>query len=224
MFLHTWLNNRQATAGDGHATIRRLISVLLITLTIFSGFGSLTSGVAQDNVPFWGYLYAGESTMDTYTPVAEYQHTSTGEEMTILRNRTGEYIVTLPVFAKTGNVQVTAYGNTFSMCTVGAWAIGATSTEIWVQCWDSTGVLADSQFSLFVSSEVHVAASAYALALSASQAIGEAYTPEAVTQFNSSGGAIRSRGSMLAAMQSPFQDWALNRTAMSRSRPCLAAV
>jgi hypothetical protein len=161
----------------------RLVAAMLLAVTIIGGLGTGSPAVAQnDREPFWGYLWADQETASaSYTPSTGYQHTSTGQQMTVHRESPGEYVVGLPVLANVGNVQVTAYGTTAVTCIIGSWAIRDELTTIRVYCWDAAGKRTDSRFSFFVSSGVTVAPSAYTLWINDQL--------QTMADFNATGGA-----------------------------------
>lgn len=77
------------------------------------------------------------------------QHT-TASASRVKRYGTGRYQVYIPGLKRSNrtNVQVTAYGNTTNHCNVGYWTGGTTYTYVYVWCYNSSGSLANSRFTL----------------------------------------------------------------------------
>lgn len=168
----------------------RLATALLVAVMLASGSGSWTIVAAQDAVPFWGYVYANEPTTKTYTPGSNLQHTSTGDPISIERSYAGEYAVYFPVDHKAiSNIQISAVGTVAAVCASAGWDYQDPSKpRLWVYCWDSTGEVVDTGFTVFVSGNVSVAPSAYLSWQQSNPELGQTYTPDPFFQFNSTNG------------------------------------
>jgi hypothetical protein len=95
------------------------------------------------------YVFSSQPTAASYTPPANYQHNSVGGLTTITRPSVGTYTINVPNAAgPAGNVQVTAYGAGTESCTAWNWADSGTALRIQVRCWSTTGVAADSKFTM----------------------------------------------------------------------------
>ncbi len=91
------------------------------------------------------YVWADNSSSTTsYTPPTFFSHNPQGADPTAIKNSTGQYEVTFPglLVEYGGNIQVSAYGPSSSLCTVVSWS----STEVDVNCTDVNGNQVDSQF------------------------------------------------------------------------------
>jgi hypothetical protein len=95
------------------------------------------------------YLWADQPSNPSYTPTSSYSYNSTGGSNTIQRPATGTYTVNLPgLGGANGSVMVTAHGSSSTHCNLLRWGSGPGNRPIEVRCWDTTGALADSTFSL----------------------------------------------------------------------------
>ena len=126
----------------------------------------------------------------SYTPSAGYQFNSAGASNTITWNSTGDYAVRLPFLAApSGHVQVTAYGGGSERCKVVGWGPTGADQLVNVRCFNSTGGLTDSLFTVtyvkgasIVGSAPYVFGHAYVWA---DQPTSLSYTPNTAYQFNS---------------------------------------
>ncbi len=152
----------------------------------------------------WAYLWANQPSAASYTPDLVYQRNSSGATNWVTRTSVGVYAVHLPnlggfdvISQRTdgsGTVHVTAYGSGTQICKVTGWGPGPPlwsdlAQHIGVQCFDSSGARADTEFTLSyananIPNRTPDADMAY---LWADQWSAASYTPALHRQFNSSG-------------------------------------
>jgi hypothetical protein len=124
-----------------------------------------------------------------YKPVVSFN--SAGGSVTIAREGTGTYLVEFGKLydAPSDDVQVTAF-DTSSYCVSGGWNPSGLTIEARVDCYDSSGAPADSEFTLLYQSRSGTFGSGGAgLAfLWADEPTSASYTPELDYQYNSTGG------------------------------------
>jgi hypothetical protein len=95
------------------------------------------------------YVWSSDPTAASYTPSPQYQANSTGALNTITRNSAGSYEVRLPnLAASAGHVQVTGYGGDPQRCKVARWGPSGTAQQVSVRCFTTSGVPADTYFTL----------------------------------------------------------------------------
>jgi hypothetical protein len=95
----------------------------------------------------FGWVWANQSTMASYTPDATHQYNSASSSNTVTRSGTGVYEV---VFAGLGglhggNVQVTARGADAALCKVAGWQTAGQTVTAEVRCFQGLAA-ADSEF------------------------------------------------------------------------------
>jgi hypothetical protein len=172
-----------AAAANSH--IAGQVTRNLVMLGVMLGFCAWTSS-AQAMPANWGYLWADQPIAASYTPI--HQDNSSGAVNTVTRTGVGVYMALLPnLGASAGVVHVTAVGNFTQHCKVNNWGPPAFSTtqQVAVRCFNQSGALADSQFTLsYVNPVVSDGPMAY---LWADQPSAATYVPYAAYQFNSSG-------------------------------------
>jgi Papain family cysteine protease len=113
----------------------------MFTLTYVRG-RAIDGGPAVSNAHLW----ADQPSAGSYTPNMNYQYNSSGAANTITRLGTGSYTVSLPgQNLNVGDVQLTAYGSHADACMVAGWA---PTSGVVVNCFDSTGGAADTDFDL----------------------------------------------------------------------------
>jgi hypothetical protein len=96
-----------------------------------------------------GYVWANDPTSASYSPSSTYQYDSAGGSITITRSSAGQYDVTIPTLGQNnGDVQVTSYGGGSATCQVVGWGTNGSSQQIAVDCFDTSGVLVDTQYVL----------------------------------------------------------------------------
>ncbi len=81
---------------------------------------------------------------------SSYQFNSAGGAITASNSGPGRYSVTVPGFGTAGTVQVSAYGWDARHCVVLNWGSSGTNGLVNVRCYDDTGALADSAFTLLL--------------------------------------------------------------------------
>lgn len=135
----------------------------------------------------YGFAWASQATTPSYTPTSSYAHNVSGQAMEISRLAAGQYRVNFDGLEMVGgHVQVTAYGaSNNNYCNVASWG----ETGIFVHCYDTNGVLADTQFTtLFLSPNEYSDNYAYAWA---SQAANPSYSANSTYAYNAgTGGAV----------------------------------
>lgn len=158
-------------------------------------------GRATNSLPA-AYLWADQPSNPSYAPTSLYSYNSTGGTNTVQRSAVGTYTVNLPgLGGANGSVMVTAHGSSSTHCNLVSWGSAPGNRPIQVRCWDSTGALADSTFSLAyewdeVTGFNSVGASAWANDISSSM-----YSPSASYSYNS-GLFVCSRGNNTAGRSS----------------------
>jgi hypothetical protein len=159
----------------------------LVAVLVFGTWAWTSS--AQAAPARWAYLLADQPLAASYTPTP--QRNSSGATNTVIRSAAGRYRVLLPnLGANAGMVHVTADGNYTQYCKVESWGpiiLDPTTQEVRVRCFNMSGELADSRFTLsYADPVVPDNQMAYLWANSPSQA---SYTPLLNWQFNSTGAA-----------------------------------
>lgn len=150
------------------------------------------AAIAPARTGVYGFAWANQPTVASYTPSAGFRFNSRGGAVSIARASTGIYTVT---FANLGNagggdVQVVAYGTNNRHCKIGGWA-GGTDLSINVNCYAIDGTRADSQFNVLYFTEAlnrapsDAGRTAYLWANSAGSA---SYNPTASYSYNDTGG------------------------------------
>ena len=99
-----------------------------------------------------GYVWANEPLAASYTPHRDFAYNSSGGAINISRPSTGAYIVRFAGLggqgAGGGTVQVTAYGSGSATCKVLSWESEAGDFVVDARCFESSGALADSQYTV----------------------------------------------------------------------------
>jgi hypothetical protein len=143
---------------------------------------------AQAEVGRIGWVWANEPTTASYTPDAAHSYNSRSGANTITRISTGFYEVFMAGIyrAEASNVQITAYGSNANYCNGGVWGhAGGSKVQAYVQCYDASGAVADSQFTLMYQSHSgNMGTAAKGLAFVSSFP----YTPPPSYTYNSTGG------------------------------------
>jgi hypothetical protein len=111
-----------------------------------------TLGIARDSDESTAhYVWANSPTLASYTPSIFYQaYSSAGNSLsTITRLGTGQYSVTIPNLKSFDDTLaiVTSYGGSSGHCSVAFW--GGSPVQVRVNCYSSSGVLADDFFVLY---------------------------------------------------------------------------
>ncbi len=98
----------------------------------------------------YGYLWADASAGANAT----YQYNSTGAANTVARSGQGTYVAKFPGLADydKGTVNVTAYGSSNDTCKVERWNSVDADLLVTVRCFTSTGLAADTSFTVSYSS------------------------------------------------------------------------
>ncbi|MBV1910683.1 MAG: DUF5011 domain-containing protein [Kangiellaceae bacterium] len=131
------------------------------------------------------YLWADRPSNEDYTPGAEYSYNASGGEITISREVTGSYDITLAdLELNSGNIQVTGYSSN-AVCNIGSWG----SELVRVNCYDSDENLVDSRFTLNITDEITDTPNITAYAW-ADDASADSYTPDPSYSYNVTGEAI----------------------------------
>jgi len=136
------------------------------------------------------FLWAHNPTAASYTPSLTYQWNSKGGTNTMTRLSTGRYRATLPGINLTGGtVLVTAYGNSSQRAKVESWGPSGGNMLVTVRCYNSSGNLVDTQFTLSFMSDVALGAqfpeeSDYGGYVWANNATATTYTPSLAYQLN----------------------------------------
>jgi hypothetical protein len=102
-----------------------------------------------------GWVWANEPTTASYTPDAAHSYNSRAGANTVTRISTGFYQVFMAGLyrAEASNVQITAYGSDGNYCSAGVWGhAGGSKVQTFVQCYNASGAVADSQFTLLYQS------------------------------------------------------------------------
>jgi hypothetical protein len=103
-----------------------------------------------------GWVWANEPTTASYTPDAAHSYNSRSGANTITRVATGDYEIHMAGLyrgTEASNVQVTAYGADGNYCIAGVWGqAGGSNVGIAVQCFNASGAVADSQFTVMYQS------------------------------------------------------------------------
>lgn len=98
------------------------------------------------------YFLADQPAAASYVPATFYQNTASHPAVTVVRNSTGNYTVTLPELGFAGGiVHVTADGTDASQCKVASWGqSGANGADevIQIRCFSGPGSLTDSKFAV----------------------------------------------------------------------------
>jgi hypothetical protein len=91
------------------------------------------------------FAWANQESAASYTPPSTHAEGVSN----ITRSGVGLYTVKMAGDRVGGNVQVTAYGTNANYCKVSSWIVGGDSaTRAFVRCYDTSGQLADTQFTL----------------------------------------------------------------------------
>ena len=181
-------------------TITTQFFFMLLAMTMFSGLAS-----AQK----MGYAWANDPSSSSYTPSETYAYNSTGGEITITRNRVGNYTVRfagLTEGAAGGNVQATSYGSGSETCKVANWAPNGASLDVNVVCFTATGRPVDTQYTVRAFFGSIAQKSAYVWGNDPTTSF---YTPTESYAFNSSRGAISIKRSGVGDYLVRFPDMAV---------------
>jgi hypothetical protein len=136
--------------------------------------------------PVWGYVWANQPTVASYTPSTTYQRNSTGQLNTINRLGVGYYQVVfenLGVYYG-GTVDVTAYGGGSENCKVQNWGPTLADQIVYVRCFDAAGSAVDTMFTAAFTRPISSTKFGYVWANSPAAA---SYTPSTTYQYNSTG-------------------------------------
>jgi hypothetical protein len=152
--------------------------------------GSVTMGATLTPEPGgYGYALANKPTAASYRPSSKYSANSTGARNTIVRNGTGDYVVTFPglaaISANGGTVDVTGYATNGS-CDVAEWLTVGSAVSATILCFAPGGTAQDSEFDVVFASAGTSTPSNLSY-LWADQPTSASYTPNSVYQFNSGG-------------------------------------
>lgn len=105
------------------------------------------------------YLWADQPAEADYVPNVQYQWNASGVENRITRSGPGQYQASIPGIkpntqadGTSGTALVTAYGDTVTRCTV--WGLIPEDQIAHIRCFDATGQLADSRFTLSYMADV----------------------------------------------------------------------
>lgn len=155
--------------------------LMLLAMNVFSGLAA-----AQK----MGYAWANDPTSSSYTPSETYSYNSTGDMITITRNRAGNYTVRFASLTDStlgGNVQATAYGGGSETCKVANWGPNGTNLDVNVVCFTASGRPVDTQYTVRAVFGSIAHKSAYVWGNDPTTGF---YTPSESYAFNSSRGAI----------------------------------
>lgn len=132
----------------------------------------------------WAWCNVSGAPGTSFTPSVYYQHTPTGELITVDHPATGEFVVNLPPsMDNRGTATVTAYGSN-NTAVIEYWDPGAGKMQIHVAVLDTAGALVDGNFC--VNYRVGGAPTERAAWLWADQASAAAYTPNTTWSWNGS--------------------------------------
>ncbi|GAB5536362.1 MAG: hypothetical protein Rubg2KO_26110 [Rubricoccaceae bacterium] len=137
------------------------------------------------------YVWANLASSDSYTPDPDYSYNASGGAVTITRSEAGLYqarFAGLGTVSGSGTVHVTAYRSTAS-CVSGGWDRSGDDLIANIHCYDPSGVLVDSRFTVLfaTTSGITVPHMAYAWASNPDAA---SYTPDGSYAYNGGGGTI----------------------------------
>jgi hypothetical protein len=165
----------------------------LITVGVVFGIGVGASS-AHAAPARWAFLLANQPLLASYTPDPRYQANSSGFGVlnTVTRSGAGQYLALLPnLGGAAGTVHVTADGSYTQHCKVAFWGPSfgnPTTQQVGVRCFNQSGALSDSRFTLsYADPVVPDARMAYLWANQASAAFNTPYIPALNYQFNSMG-------------------------------------
>ena len=152
-----------------------------------------------------GFSWVYDSTSDSYEAVGLYQYNSRTGAINVVRSGTGSYNVIFEDLENEGfnggNVQVSAYGNSYSYCTVVSWGDNAAS----VNCYDADGNPIDSTFNVwYLKPASDMPDIAFAWANDQSSA---SYTPNGLYSYNSEGGTVTATRSGVGQYAMAFADF-----------------
>jgi hypothetical protein len=129
---------------------------LFVTVACYTRSGTPVD--AKFNVQFLlpsdhlSFAWANNSSSASYTPSSAFSSSASGGAITATRSGTGEYAMTWTGNASQlldgGNVEVTAYGGGTAQCKTEGWS----DETVFVRCFTPTGVLVDSQYTVFLGS------------------------------------------------------------------------
>lgn len=126
----------------------------------------------------------------SHTPSSSWSWNSAGGSNYVTRDSTGFYTVAFSSLnAGNGNALVTAFGTGSEYCKLQTWSLSGTTTNVQVVCYNSSGQLADSRFSLVFTGKLDSgAAGGYAHwdrgFVWANQETSSSYTPNTTYNWN----------------------------------------
>jgi hypothetical protein len=125
---------------------------VIITCEVDGTRGTATVVVASDDSRF-GYALADQPTAaGPYVPAAGTRFNSGGGTIEVTRTSTGVYSVRFAGLGRTSgqrdNVQVSAYNSVPVYCRPGPWTTNAADLVVPVVCFDASGALTDSRFTV----------------------------------------------------------------------------
>ncbi len=165
------------------------------TVTVISNSATSTGEIAA-------YAWANDLTSASYTPSATYSYNSSGGVISATRSSVGTYSISFADLAITGgNVQVSSYASD-AYCNVGSWG----GSSVSVRCYDSSGILTDSRYTVTVISDSVTSTSEIAAYAWVNEPTSASHTPNSVFSYNSSGGAITATRSSVGTYSISFAD------------------
>jgi len=173
-------------------------SVVLLKVGFTDTFRAMTISdckIGYPSDPFdVGYVWADQPTTSTYKPGQYWSYNSRLLDNTVTRTGVGAYTVDFPGLAGSrGNAQVTAFGATPAICTIGGarWYPVGTAMRLSVRCFAPNGAPADTRFTAAYTAgagKTDTPTHAYAFALADQPTVTAAYP--AKIYYNNSGGAV----------------------------------
>lgn len=152
-----------------------------------------TSFVGRSDTPGpeGGYVWAYDATSASYTPTptSSYAWNSTGQAINITHSTTGVYTVTFKGQNWSGGTaEVTAYGSGSEYCKLDSLSRVNTDKQVIVRCFTTTGVPANTLYSLRLSRVSPEGAPSYSFAIADQPSNTNPYTPAAAhrVQFRGS--------------------------------------
>jgi hypothetical protein len=112
-----------------------------------SGIVALVGAAGCNTIEVFGWVWANQATVASYTPDPAHQYNNTGGTSTVTRSAMGVYQVTFALLGGVhgGNVQVTARGPGSAHCKVNGWQNTAPAVTAEIRCFAGS-TPADSEF------------------------------------------------------------------------------
>ncbi len=105
----------------------------------------------------YGYVWADQKSLPSYTPALFYQFNSKGLVNTVTRRDLGTYTVHFPGLGGVkGTVKVTTYGRVSTRCKVGDWYPIGGEARVDIYCFNSAGLPVDAQYTVTYGTKVNL--------------------------------------------------------------------